>query len=300
MKQTLKIVNSHDHQTLSADYYHAPNTKGLVVVFHGMAEHKERYVPFATTLVENGFCVLLCDHRGHGKSLFNNQIKGHFADKDGWLRNVDDLHALILQAQELSNQKRFTLLGHSMGSIFARSYFIRHNDVISHLVLCGVPAIPNNVSLLAEGIKLITLFNPQKPNGFLYNATFGSFDKKSKEGKPLSWLSNDPKKVAAYRDDPLCGFYFTGKGFVDLMDGMKDVVHVKKYPKDKINTAICLIIGEDDVTVDMDQIQSMLSILQSKGYPNPSVRLIPNAAHEVLFEDGKENLWKQIIKFIQK
>lgn len=300
MKQTLKTVNPHDHQTLSADYYHTPNNKGLVVLFHGMAEHKDRYVPFATTLVENGFCVLLCDHRGHGNSLFNNQIKGHFADKDGWLRNVDDLHALILQAQELSGQKQFTLMGHSMGSMFARSYFIRHNDVISHLILSGVPAIPNNLSLLAVGIKSVGLINPQKPNGFLYKSSFGAFDKKTKEGKPLSWLSNDPAKVLAYQNDPLCGFYFTGQGFVDLTDGMKDIVNVKHYPKDKINTSIWLIVGENDVTVDMDQIQSMLSILQSKGYQNPSVSVIPGAAHEVLFEDGKEHLWQQIIKCIQK
>lgn len=299
MKQTLTTVNSLDHQTLHGDYYHTPDSKGLVVVFHGMAEHKARYEPFAKTLIENDFCVLLCDHRGHGQSLFNNKIKGHFADEDGWMRNVADLHELILQAKVLSDHQEIVLIGHSMGSMFARSYFKRHNDTISHLVLSGIPAIPNNVTLLESGIKLITKNSRQKPNKFLYKSSFGSFDKKSGKEHPLSWLSNDPEKVQAYRDDPLCGFYFTGQGFADLAFGMKDVVKVKDYPSNRNNTSIRLIVGEDDVTVDMDQLQSMIITLQSKGYENPSVRLIPNAAHEVLFEDGKEHLWQQIIQFIQ-
>jgi alpha-beta hydrolase superfamily lysophospholipase len=299
MKQTLKTVNSADHQTLHADYYQAKKPKGLVVVFHGMAEHKDRYAEFANSFVKNGFCVLLCDHRGHGESLFNNQLKGHFADSNGWLRNLEDLEQLVVQAQKLSGQEKFVLLGHSMGSMFARSYFKRHNNQISHLLLTGVPGIPNNVGVLHNAIKLLALPNPQKPSRFLYKASFGGFDKKSKGGKNLGWLSNDPKKIAAYQADPLCGFYFTNKGFEDLAFGMKDIVNIKDYPSDVINTKIWMIVGEDDVTVDMDQIQSMISILQSKGYQTPSVSVIPGAAHEVLFEEGKEHIYKEILDFMQ-
>lgn len=299
MKQTLKTVNAHDHQTVFADYYPSDKNAGLVVVFHGMAEHKGRYQNVASTLTQEGFSVLVPDHRGHGESFFNQTIKGHFADEDGWLKNLEDLDELISQAQKLSNQETIILLGHSMGSMFARSYFKRNNHKITHLILSGVPAIPNNVNVLHRSIKLLALANPQKPSKFLYNASFGSFDKKSKEEGALSWLSNDPKKVAAYQADPLCGFYFTNKGFEDLAFVMKDIVNVKEYPENVANTKIWLIVGEDDVTVDMDQIQDILSKLQAKGYASPHVSVIPHAAHEVLFEEGKEHIYKQIIDFIQ-
>lgn len=299
MKQTLTTVNPYDHQTLHADYYHTPNSKGLVVVFHGMAEHKARYDEFAKTLAEHDFCVLLCDHRGHGESLFDGSIKGHFADKDGWLRNLDDLDQLINQAQELSHQKHLVLLGHSMGSIFARSYFKRHNEKISHLILTGVPAIPNQVGALHHIIKLMAKTNPKKPSKLLYKTSFGAFEKKSKTGEPLSWLSNDPKKVLAYKQDPMCGFYFTKQGFADLAYGMNDIAKVKDYPENKMNTKIWFIIGEDDVTVDMNQIQAMIEGLQHKGYKNPFVSVISGAAHEVLFEEGRLQLWTAMIDFIQ-
>ena len=90
MKETIFTVNSTDNQKVFANYYSCDNSQGLVVIFHGMAEHKERYDNFAQLLVKHGFSVLATDHRGHGESLFNESIKGHFADENGWFLNLED------------------------------------------------------------------------------------------------------------------------------------------------------------------------------------------------------------------
>ncbi len=40
----------------------------VVQIIHGMAEHIERYEPFARYLAERGFLVCGHDHIGHGRS----------------------------------------------------------------------------------------------------------------------------------------------------------------------------------------------------------------------------------------
>ncbi|MDP3442593.1 MAG: alpha/beta hydrolase, partial [Ignavibacteria bacterium] len=84
-----------DSQKLKAYYYQIPNPKAFVCIFHGMAEHQLRYKKFANLLNDNGFSVLTIDHRGHGESLFDGNLKGYFADEDGWSKNLEDLHGII-------------------------------------------------------------------------------------------------------------------------------------------------------------------------------------------------------------
>ncbi len=66
--------------------------KAILGIAHGMAEHSARYASFAEFLTAHGFAVCMNDHAGHGKSA---QVKGHFADENGWEFVVDDLKALL-------------------------------------------------------------------------------------------------------------------------------------------------------------------------------------------------------------
>ena len=57
---------------------------GVIQLSHGMAEHKERYFDFMKFLAGNGFACVINDHRGHGKSIKNNndlvgvcEVKGY-------------------------------------------------------------------------------------------------------------------------------------------------------------------------------------------------------------------------------
>ena len=40
-------------------------TKAVLQIFHGMAEHSARYADFARFLTDNGVAVYVSDHRGH-------------------------------------------------------------------------------------------------------------------------------------------------------------------------------------------------------------------------------------------
>ena len=50
---------------LALNIYEPENPVGIVQVFHGMAEHKERYDYFMNKLMEAGYVAAISDMRGH-------------------------------------------------------------------------------------------------------------------------------------------------------------------------------------------------------------------------------------------
>ena len=86
-----------------------------------MGEHGARYERFASALAGDGFAVFAADQRGHGRTAATAQELGHFADRDGWEKVVDDVGARSpCASRELHGGLPRALLGHSMGS-FSRS-----------------------------------------------------------------------------------------------------------------------------------------------------------------------------------
>ena len=63
-------------------------TKAVICMMHGMGEHINRYDHIAEMFATNGYAVIGCDHRGHGKS---DGKRGHFSDFDTFLNDVDAL-----------------------------------------------------------------------------------------------------------------------------------------------------------------------------------------------------------------
>ena len=51
--------------------------RAVVQLVHGMAEHKERYLPFMEYLADHGYVAVIHDHRGHGKSVRSRQDLGY-------------------------------------------------------------------------------------------------------------------------------------------------------------------------------------------------------------------------------
>ena len=69
-------------------------TKAVLQIFHGMAEHSARYADFANYLTDNGIAVYVSDHRGHGKTITDMKDYGVWPHRDEWWRIVADLKQL--------------------------------------------------------------------------------------------------------------------------------------------------------------------------------------------------------------
>lgn len=55
------------------------DSKGIIHIFHGMAEHMERYDKLAHALSKHGFDVIRHNHRGHGINI-DESTRGHYDD----------------------------------------------------------------------------------------------------------------------------------------------------------------------------------------------------------------------------
>ena len=91
----------------------------VVQILHGMGEHVGRYEEFASALNSVGIAVFAHNHRGHGEHA---GLRGHFADRDGWQRVVEDARAVNEYAAAQFPGVPLVLFGHSMGSFVAQDF----------------------------------------------------------------------------------------------------------------------------------------------------------------------------------
>ena len=75
-----RIQSKYDQTQLSVWISEVEHAKGMVQLVHGVAEHKERYLPFIQYLNEKGYSCVIHDHRGHGESVESKEDYGHFHD----------------------------------------------------------------------------------------------------------------------------------------------------------------------------------------------------------------------------
>ena len=138
LEKTVQIISSFDGLSLEILCVESENPKGIVQISHGMAENKERYLPFMEFLSEHGYIAVIHDHRGHGKSIRKKEDLGYFYNgKEKAI--VEDLHQITLWTKEQYPNLPVYLLGHSMGTLVARNYIKSYDDEIKKLVLTGPP-----------------------------------------------------------------------------------------------------------------------------------------------------------------
>ena len=113
LEKTAQIISSYDGLSLEILCVESENPKGIVQISHGMAENKERYLPFMEFLSEHGYTAVMHDHRGHGKSVRKQEDLGYFYNgKEKAI--VEDLHQITLWIKEEYPNLPVYLLGHSM------------------------------------------------------------------------------------------------------------------------------------------------------------------------------------------
>ena len=99
--------------------------RAILQISHGMVEYIERYEAFALFLASKGFLVTGNDQLGHGKSIRSKEEWGYFAKEDGNRAVLYDLYQLTQITKSKYPSIPYFLLGHSMGSFYARQYLCK-------------------------------------------------------------------------------------------------------------------------------------------------------------------------------
>ena len=78
--------------------------KAVLQIAHGMVEYIDRYDDFANYMNQHGFVGVGPDHLGHGESVVSDEDHGYFAEKDGNMCVIGDIHQLrLLTAEKFPN-----------------------------------------------------------------------------------------------------------------------------------------------------------------------------------------------------
>lgn len=274
--------------------------KAVIQIAHGVCEHIERYDDFARFLVGCGYVVVGNDHLGHGKSVNTLDELGYFADEDGDVRMVDDMHILYQIMKKRYPDLPYFLFGHSMGSLLARQYCAVFGYELSGTIFCGTGNIigaavllktpmDKLVEKLGAGSDKIDLF---ALNSKAYNQGFRD------ENDDLAWLSRNVENREVYRADPYCGFQLKVGGFRDLATLMLKVSHPDWAFKIPVDLPILVISGaKDPVGGNGKGVLKVVDALEAAGN-EPTVILYPGDRHEILNEDDREIVYSDVKQWL--
>ena len=282
--------------------------KGVIQLHHGLAEHSLRYDRFGSVLAENGYVLNAYDMRGHGRSaeLADKNGTGMFgklADKKGFDRAVLDLKAVTDNLKSDFPGKKTILMGHSFGSFVSQGFIEEYGNEIDGCILCGT-AGPQK-ALVACGkfaAHLITFFTGKnKCLPIMEKLSFGSYNDRIKPLRTnLDWLSKNEINVDMYIMDNWCGFPLTNSFFCSMTEGLSKIHKASNMKKIPTKLPIFFIYGSDDpVGAYGKTIKNLFNIYKANGVEKLDIKEYTGDRHEILNEDDKEQVEKDIIAWVE-
>lgn len=288
--EQLKIKAS-DGLLLAVAVFDVENAKAAVQIIHGLKEHKERYFPLICFLNDRGYAVIISDNRGHGESVSD-------AWPLGYMEGIDGIIADQILVTEYMKKRYpdlpFYLFGHSFGSMVARVYLQENDNQIDKLLLSGtVNYIP--ISRFGNLVgNVLSVFSGKRG----YNRWMIQIGDNGEN----DWVVKNPEALRAYREDPLCtGYKYMNRAIMTIWEADAELKRFAKYQCKNPNLPIFSISGEEDpVTGGTKGLADTVQTLKRIGYQNVESKVYDGMKHEVINEEGKEQVYQDILAFFEK
>jgi alpha-beta hydrolase superfamily lysophospholipase len=136
----------------------AAAARGVIVLVHGAGEHSGRYGHVVARLVDEGFAVHACDHRGHGRS---DGPRAFIEDMDDVVADVD---SLVDRALAPHPGVPVFMLGHSMGGLISLRYALAHQERLAGLILsaalAAIESVPKPLELVGRALSVVAPRTP--------------------------------------------------------------------------------------------------------------------------------------------
>ena len=277
--------------------------KGVIQIFHGMAEHARRYNDFALYLNQHDLVVYANDHRGHGKTA-STIMKVGYIGYDGFNAIVEDEYRITQMIKNQYPNVPIIILGHSFGSFIATEYLTRYSHEINGMILSG-SALQKGIHIhLAAFIAALQhrFIEDTKPNQFMEFLTFGSFNKKFHESDAkFRWISSDPQTVQDYEKDPYCGLVFPINFYYYFFKALKTLYEKEKLIKIRKDIPLLVTSGSlDPVGNYSKSVKALYAFFRKLGLEDASMKLFEGRRHEILNEVNKPEVYHYLLKWIQE
>ena len=271
--------------------------RAIVQLSHGMVEFIDRYKPLAEDLAGRGILVTGHDHLGHGGSIRTKDDYGYFAQPDGNRAVLDDLHAMTTLTKQLYPGVPYFLLGHSMGSFYARQYLCEYGAELDGAILMGTGYQPKALVTLARTVcrVLAVFFGWHHRSRLVRDLSFLGYNKGLEGRTPHDWLNRDPAEVDKYRADERCMFTFTLNAYYSMFTGilrLYDPDFLNRMPKD---LPLLFLAGDADPVGEQSKgVQRAIDSLKAVGVQNITQKFYPGARHELLVELNRQEVFADI------
>ena len=237
-----------------------------------MAEHMDRYQELVEALNTQGYDVVRHNHRGHGKEIDENE-RGHFNSMN---QIVDDAYEIIetLYLEELNVP--YIIIGHSMGSIIARSFVEKYPDIAQGLILTGTGMFPKWKGVpIRLAMKLVTfIFGKRRRLKWVNQLLNKTFNKKSLnlEQIVIDFYTSD--EVDKFVEDEFCGFKVSNQLIYQTLKTMMKTVERQQLKRMDKELPILFISGKDDPLVNMVKgIKHLARLYKRAGIKHITVQL---------------------------
>lgn len=277
--------------------------KACVQISHGMVEHIGRYEDFMNYMAELGFVMYAHDHLGHKNSVESDDQLGYFAPVDGYKCILGDLAYTAQKAKSEYPDLKLFLLGHSMGSFYARAFAAWYSEAIDGVIISGTGG-RNKMAGPGKAIvnTLIKLKGDKYRSQFVANLSFKGFMAKIDNPNTESdWISRDEDIVRTYVHDKYCQFKFTLSGFRDLMDINTLCNSDECFKAMKKDLPIYIFSGSMDPVGGFGMgVMEVFDRYKSQGCTDVEVKIYDGGRHEMLNEINKIQVYEDLAAWLEK
>jgi acylglycerol lipase len=248
------------------------DSRAIMIVAHGYAEHGGRYGNLVDRLVPRGIAVYALDQRGHGRSEGPRGHVGRFAEF------VADLHSFRVRIEEEERGKPLFLLGHSMGGLVAVRYLLSHSSGIAGAILSS-PAfgIVNEPPRLQQWLgRILSWVAPR-------TSFEGNVDPQ--------FLSRDQSVGRAYAADPLVHRRATARFFTEFKWAMRNA----RERAAEIRVPILILQAGDDRLVQPAATEAFAAEV---GSDHKELHVYPELYHEIFNETANEAVFADLDRWL--
>lgn len=295
-------MNAGDGQRLHV-YRWLPDAapRAVVQIAHGMGEHAARYDHAARVLNQAGYAVYANDHRGHGRTADPERL-GWLGD-DGWNRVVSDAADLTRHIRTEHPGLPVVLFGHSMGAMLSQQYLYRHGSLIDAAVLSGSPGVAGAFQAwLSRNLARFERWRlgADAESPLLQKLLFGKANKpfEGPDSTGFEWLSRDAGQVAAYVNDPYCGFVLRAGSLYELFVGAKEARSMENVLQMPAGLPVYVFSGSDDPVHGEGRNLQRLLDLYRRHLQHVEHRLYPGGRHEMLNETNHDEVIQDLLGWL--